>query len=77
MNTTFDYRDTPLPISYFETKYRLSRVTIWRYRRAGLPAIGVGAKTFIRESDFVAFLERMNGQTVNATPLKHLTKEAA
>ncbi len=77
MTSTFDHRDTPLPLSFFEAKYKLSRVTIWRYRRAGLPAIGVGAKTFIRESDFVAFLERMNGQTINATPLKPSTKEAA
>lgn len=70
MSTVFDHRDTPLPLSYFESKYRLSRVTLWRYRKAGLHAIGVGAKTFIRESAFVAFLEKMNGQTVNATPLK-------
>ena len=33
-------------------------------------SIGVGAKTFIRESDFVAFLQRMDGKTVDATPLK-------
>lgn len=70
MSTAFDHRDTPLPLSYFESKYQLSRVTLWRYRKAGLPAAGVGAKCFIRESDFVAFLERMNGQTVSATPLK-------
>lgn len=70
MSTSFDHRDTPLPLSYFERKYQLSRVTLWRYRRAGLPAVGVGAKTFIRESEFVAFLEKMNGQTVSATPLK-------
>lgn len=70
MGNSFDHRDTPLPVAYFERKYELSRVTIWRYRRGGLPAVGVGAKTFIRESDFVAFLERMNGQTVSATPSK-------
>jgi hypothetical protein len=35
-----------------------------------LPAVGVGAKCFVRESDFVAFLEKMNGQTVSAAPLK-------
>ncbi len=66
MTTAFDHRDCPLPLSYFERKYGLSRVTLWRYRRAGLPAIGVGAKTFVRESDFVTFLQRMNGQTVPA-----------
>jgi hypothetical protein len=51
---------TPLPSDYFEKKYNLSRTTLWRYRRA------VGAKIFVKENDFVAFLERMNGQTVNA-----------
>ena len=67
MNTpTFDHRDTPLPLDYFERKYGLSRTTIWRYRRAGLPGLGVGAKVFIKESDFVAFLQRVNGQTVSA-----------
>ena len=70
MQTTYDPKDTPLPVSYFERKYQLSRVTLWRYRRAGLPAVGVGAKTFIRESEFIAWLERMNGQTVSAAPLK-------
>ena len=74
--TTFDLRDVPLPLAYFEKKYGLSRVTIWRYRRNGLPAIGVGAKTFIRESDFVAFLEKMNGQTVSAATLKGNKGEA-
>ena len=68
MSTNFDHRDTPLPLTYYEKKYSLSRTTLWRYRKAGLSAIGVGAKTFIRESDFVAFLERMNGQTVSITP---------
>jgi hypothetical protein len=63
MDTPSNYKDTPLPLSYFEKKYDLSRLTLWRYRRAGLPAVGVGAKIFIRESDFVAFLHRMNGQT--------------
>ena len=70
MDKQFDYHDTPLPLAYYERKYGTSRTTLWRYRKAGLKAIGVGAKTFIRESDFVAFLERMNGQTVNSTPLK-------
>lgn len=70
MNTPFDPKSTPLPIGYYERKYNLSRVTLWRYRRAGLPSIGVGDKVFIKESDFVAFLERMNGQTVSAAPLK-------
>jgi len=68
--STFDPRDTPLPVDFFERKYGLSRTTLWRYRRAGLPAVGVGSKTFIRESAFVAFLNQMNGQTVVANPKK-------
>ena len=74
MSNAFDHRDTPLPLSYFEKKYGISRVTLWRYRRAGLPALGVGAKTFIREADFVGFLERMNGRTVSAAPNPEVRK---
>jgi hypothetical protein len=70
MQPSFDHRDTPLPLDYYERKYNVSRTTLWRYRKAGLPAVGVGAKTFVRESDFVAFLEKMNGQTVSAAPFK-------
>lgn len=73
MINTFDPRDVPLPLDYFERKYQLSRTTLWRYRRAGLHALGVGSKWFIKESDFCAFLERMNGQTISAAP----NKEAA
>ena len=75
MSTNFDHHDTPLPLSYFENRYNLSRTTLWRYRKAGLPAIGVGAKSFIKESDFVAFLERMNGRTVAVTPASTLTHQ--
>jgi hypothetical protein len=70
MSAPFDPRDTPLPLAFYEQKYQLSRVTLWRYRRAGLPALGVGDKVFIKESDFIGFLEKMNGRTVNATPNK-------
>jgi hypothetical protein len=70
MSAPFDHHDSPLPLDYFERKYNVSRTTLWRYRKAGLPAVGVGAKCFVRESDFVAFLEKMNGQTVSAAPLK-------
>jgi hypothetical protein len=73
VKTPFDPKDTPLPLTYYEKKYRVSRTTLWRYRKAGLPTIGVGAKSFIKESEFVGFLERMDGQTVSAasvtTPL--------
>jgi len=74
MSTPFDPRDTPLPLAFYEQKYQLSRVTLWRYRRAGLPALGVGDKVFIKESDFIGFLERMNGRTVNPAPNKGGTK---
>jgi len=67
---SFDHHFTPLPLDYFERKYHVSRTTLWRYRAAGLPAVCVGAKTFVRESDFVAWLEKMNGQTVSAAPRK-------
>ncbi|MGE3313048.1 MAG: helix-turn-helix domain-containing protein [Limisphaerales bacterium] len=55
----FDPKDPPLPLEFFQTRYQLSRTTLWRYRRAGLHAIGVGAKTFIRESDLVRVLTQM------------------
>ena len=70
MNTPSSHLDTPLPLAFFEGKYGISRTTLWRYRRAGLPAVGVGTKTFILESDFLAFLERMHGKNASATPLK-------
>jgi hypothetical protein len=75
--STFDPKDCPLPLDYFERKYGLSRTTLWRYRRAGLPAVGVGAKCFVRESDFVTFLAKMDGRTVNAASLGAQTKEGA
>lgn len=69
MPPIYDLNDTPLPQDYFERKYGTSRTTFWRYRNAGLETIKVGAKIFARESHFIAFLERMNGKTVSATPL--------
>jgi hypothetical protein len=68
MTSPFDHRDTPLPQDYYEHKYNVSRTTLWRYRKAGLHAIVVGAKIFIRESDFVAFLQIMNGRTAGPAP---------
>lgn len=59
-----------MPLDWYEQRYGVSRTTLWRYRRAGLKALGVGAKIFIRESDFVAFLERMDGGTATAAPRK-------
>ena len=70
----FDHHDTPMPIHYFKSKYAISGTTLWRYRNAGLTSISVGKKLFIREFDFIAFLQKMDGQTVNVTPLKSQTK---
>ena len=70
MQTNYDPKDTPLPLDFFERKYNVSRTTLWRYRKAGLPAVTVGAKTFVRESAFLNWLEKMDGQTVSAAPLK-------
>jgi len=77
MQTNFDPKDTPLPLDYYERKYHVSRTTLWRYRKAGLRAVTVGAKTFVRESEFLKWLESMNGQTVSAAPLKSETQENA
>jgi len=74
MNAPFDHSQTPMPQDYFERKYRASRVTLWRYRRAGLPAIIVGRKVFIRENDFVSFLDKMHGRTASAAPNKEAAK---
>ena len=68
--TLFDPRDVPLPLDYFERKYQVSRTTLWRWRRAGLPTLQVGSKIFCRESDFLSFLERMNNQAINSASLK-------
>lgn len=66
MNSIFDHQDTPLPLDFFQRKYRLSRSTLWRYRKVGLKTILVGTKCFIRESEFVAFLQSMDGRTTTA-----------
>jgi len=71
MSNNFDHRDTPLPHSYYKRQHDVSRVTLWRYRKAGLPAVEVGAKIWIKESDFLAFVQKMNGQTVSAVSLKN------
>lgn len=55
-----------LPLERFPQKYNLSHVTIWKYRRAGLPTLTIGRKIFIRESAFVAFAEKNNGKTISA-----------
>jgi len=67
----------PLPLEYHERKYQVSRTTLSRYRKAGLPAIGVGGKCYIKESDFCAFLRKMNGQTVSSAPLNSAPAKSA
>lgn len=56
MPAPFDPSDVPMPAGYIMQKFGLSRTTLWRWRSAGLPAQGVGAKIFIKESDVVAFI---------------------
>lgn len=63
MRKLADGGDTPLPCTYFENKYDVGRVTLWRYRRAGLPSLQVGVKSFVWEGDFIAFLEGRHGQS--------------
>ena len=70
MQPGFDPKDTPLPLDYYERTYHVSRTTLYRYRKAGLPTLQVGSKIFCRESQFVSWLEKMNGQTVSAAPNK-------
>lgn len=50
----------PLPANYISRKFGLSRTTLWRWRKLGLPVQQVGAKQFILESDVVAFIAKMN-----------------
>ena len=52
--------ESPLPVRYILEKFQLSRTTLWRWRKMGLPVQQVGDKQFILESDMVAFIDRMN-----------------
>ncbi len=61
--TTFNPSDVPLPADQICRKFAISRTTLWRWRRSGLPAHGVGAKLFIRETDLIAFIDRMSAAT--------------
>lgn len=63
-----------MPLDFFLRRYGISRTTVWRWRKNGLPTLQVGAKIFCFESDFILFLQKMDGQTVNATRLKSQTK---
>ncbi len=45
-----------MPASYILRKYEVSRTTLWRWRRAGLPVLQVGAKLFIKEGDIAQFI---------------------
>ena len=70
MSAAYDPKDCPLPADYICRKFNLSRTTLWRWRRAGLPAQSVGAKLFVRERDVIEFIARMSGTTVSAAPSK-------
>ena len=55
--TAFDPKECPMPLDFFLNHYRISRTTAWRWRKRGLPTLRVGAKLFVREGDFLRFLE--------------------
>lgn len=52
-------RECPLPLRFYERAHAMSRSTLWRYRKAGLKAVRVAGKVFIKEADFVDFMARM------------------
>jgi hypothetical protein len=64
-----------MPMSFLRRKDTFSRTTGWRYENAGLPVLRVGGKLFCRESDFVAFLEKMDGQTLPAKTCESTANE--
>lgn len=66
----FDPRDVPMPAGYIMRKFGLSRTTLWRWRSSGLPSQGVGAKTFIKESDVVAFIAAQSAQSAQTEGAK-------
>lgn len=65
MNTSIAHTgaEVPLPCSYIQKKFGLSRTTLWRWRCAGLPVQQVGAKLFIKESDVVRFIAEQDAKT--------------
>jgi hypothetical protein len=71
VNQPYNPKDCPMPLDFYLRRYDISRTTAWRWRKHGLPTLQVGSKVFVRETDFVAFLERMNGKTVSAVSLKN------
>lgn len=69
MLPTHDPKDCPLPLDFFLRRYGLSRTTVWRWRKQGLPMLQVGAKIFCRESELVRFMEtRSANRSPGGTP---------
>lgn len=63
---SFDPKNIPPPVSYYQTTYGVSRTTLWRYEQQGLKILHVGGKRFIRPSDWSAFLESQHAKAEGA-----------
>lgn len=61
---SFDPKNVPLPVSYYQTTYGVSRTSLWRMEtQQGLRILHVGGKRFIRPSDWNAFLENQHAKS--------------
>ena len=61
--TSFDPRDVPLPVSYYQKNHHVSRTSLWRWEAQGLRILHVGGKRFIRPSDWAAFIETQHARS--------------
>ncbi len=55
--------ECPLPADFIMKKFGLSRTSLWRWRKAGLPCQSVGAKLFLKESDVARFIAEQDAKT--------------